>query len=162
MTPKSIAEIITRFENLNQVYHNEIHDLEKKIVDLEKLRFQFAQDVEADGTNPEIRTRLLNIEKDLNTYKKKFHAKQAEFSDKMKKIRADFIEAQNEIIAQAKTRLKNLEKDREILRSDSIPETERRLEMLNDRKKKLDIEILNLINTVNELEKEGEQWLQKM
>lgn len=162
MSEKSIIEIITLFENLRQDFNAASHDLDKKIRDLEKVRYQYSSQVELDGTNPEIRTKLLNTERELMELKKSLRLKNDNFSKKVKELRAKFIHAHNSIIEQSKAKVKTMEAEREKLRDELIPDVERKLSEYNDRKKKLDLEILNLITRLNDLEKEGEQWLQKM
>lgn len=162
MADNPIVEIISRFEEVQHLFNAEKHDLEKKVSDLEKQRFQFSQDMEKDGTNAEIRTRLLNTERDLNECKKLLNAKQKEYANNIRELRSGFIKAHNDLVDQLKKKLKKIEKEKDILRSELIPETEKKLESLIEKKRKLDIEIINTITKISEFEKEGEEWLQKM
>jgi hypothetical protein len=139
-----------------------MHDLGKKISELEKMRYQYSQDVEVDGANSEVRTRLLNVERNLSEIKKILNNKQTEYNNQIKELRKKFIAVHNEVLSQVKHKLMKLEKEKETLRSELIPELEKKLELYNDKKKKLDLEIISLITKITELEKEGEQWLQKM
>ena len=160
MTKPSLDEIIDKFESAKQEYLIETRQVEQKVFDLEKLKAIACSDVEKDSSSPEKRSNLLKIENDVNELKRTLREKQVDFSKESQNLRLKFIDVQRELSLQIKDRIKNLENEREQLRSELIPDAEKRVNDLNERKKKLDIEILNLLSRMHELEKEGEQWLQ--
>lgn len=162
MSSKPIFDIINNFEELTQIYNAEVHDLEKRIHDCERKRAEQNDDMEKDISNPETRIRLLNTEKELSNLKKILRDKTQAFSDNVKTIRLNFLNEHNSLLVKSRAKLKKMEEEKEKLRSELIPELERKLEDYHEQKRLLDSEVLKLITRINELEKEGEQWLQKM
>lgn len=144
MTEKELSAQLKVYQDKIESNKQEIADLHKQVSALEVERQDLMAQLSANNANKEVQKALLQVEEKLDAAKEKLHRLEEETANLIQKSKETEIELNNLVIAKLEEELEKVRTERELLRSELIPQATKKLEELKDRKKKLDALLVNL------------------
>lgn len=144
MTEKELSAQLKVYQDKIESNKQEIAELHKQVSALEVERQDLMAQLSANNANKEVQKTLLLVEEKLDVTKEKLHRLEEETANLIQKSKETEIELNNLVIAKLEEELERVRAERELLRSELIPQATKKLEELKDRKKKLDALLVNL------------------
>ena len=150
---QAIEEILRELDEYKFDKNSALKGLTRQLDSLQQQRNEYLNLVSHDSTDALSLRKLNAIEAEIEQTKQTMNDLRNEMSQKIREIKEQVIRVrEGQAVELQKTRNK-LKTECERIRSELIPETTRRLDELNERKKKLDGKILVLTSEINELQR---------
>jgi DNA anti-recombination protein RmuC len=150
---QAIEEILRDLEKYKFNKTSELKGLERQLESLQQRREEYFNLVSHDSGDSLSLRKLNETEAEIEQIKQALNDLRNEISQKIRGVKERIIRVRDSQALELQKTLNELKAERERIRSELIPETQRRMDELNERKKELDGKILVLTSEINELQR---------
>ncbi len=148
---QAIEEILRNLEEYKFDKNSELKGLARQLDSLQERRNGYLNLVSHDSSDSLSLRKLNATEAEIEQIKQTMNDLRNETSQKIREIKEQVIRVRDGQAVELQKTLNKLKTECERIRSELIPETTRRVDELNERKKELDGKILVLTSEINEL-----------